>query len=881
MKKLLFFLPLAVMAVSCSRSENLVAESEPASQAIVTNEGLPDDLFYDGWINVKVTPAFAEEIEANTDADGFVNVAKVKSMGFAVNELGIVKMTRLFPYAGKFEERTRKAGLHLWYEIRYDESKSVTKAAGDLKLIDGIEIIDPKPIIVLEGSNEVAEYVTYSAQPTASSSKPFNDPELGKQWHYYNDGSASSSQSGCDINVFPVWESYTTGNPDVVVAVVDGGIDYEHEDLADNMWHDPEDQRRVGFNFCKNNYNITAHNHGTHVAGTVAAVNNNGKGVCGVAGGNYAKGQKGIRLMSCQIFSNDGSGGSGEAAIKWAADHGAVIAQNSWGMTSPTSTPSALKAAVDYFIENAGFDEKGNQVGPMAGGLVVFAAGNDNSSSPYGSDYEKMLTVTSVGADYRRAYYSNYGDWCDIAAPGGDAQKGNQVVSTLPSNNYGRMQGTSMACPHVSGVAALVLSKKGGQGFTCKALRDLLENNTTDISGYNRNYYMGKGLVNAYKAIAGSGGKAPDKVTNYSLSVNSNTVTVSAEIPKDSDDGKPNTIMVYYSTSPISTTDGLMFSSFYVGDLKVGDILEGKVSGLDFSTKYYFTVVACDLAGNKSQKSDVKSVTTGINHAPVIDPQGPVSVSFKAHETERVSFSYSDPDGHYTSITHTAASRAEKLDTTVIDKPILVLTGAEAPEGSYSSRIIVKDVYGMADTLDINYTIQANHPPVVVGQIPNQVFGSKSGSAVLAEKDYFMDEDGEQLTYKIKNTDESVVNVNYAKGYFYITAMGFGIAEVKVQAVDVRGESCSQSFKVLVRDSNEPADIYPNPVHDKLNIRTSEDANVAIKIVSMKGAVVYENTLPVSPFDPAVLDVSAAPAGTYTVKLEYGSTSISKTIVKI
>ena len=176
--------------------------------------------------------------------------------------------------------------------------------------------------------------------------------------------------------------------------------------------------------------------------------------------------------MSCQIFEGKESG-SGAEAIKWSADHGAVISQNSWGYPTLDATPASVKSAVDYFEKYAGVDENGKQVGPMKGGLVIFAAGNEgkNTSS---SDYEKILAVTSVGADYKRAYYTCYGNWADVIAPGGDAKKGNQVLSTIPGNKYGKMQGTSMACPHVSGVAALVLARFGGDGYTPAALRKQL-----------------------------------------------------------------------------------------------------------------------------------------------------------------------------------------------------------------------------------------------------------------------------------------------------------------------------------------------------------------------------------------------------------------------
>ena len=178
-----------------------------------------------------------------------------------------------------------------------------------------------------------------------------------------------------------------------------------------------------------------------------------------MAGGNSKKGVKGAKLMSCQIFDGEKQGSATEA-IKWSADHGAVISQNSWGYTDVTTAPSSLKSAVDYFIKNAGCDKNGKQRSdsPMKGGIVIFAAGNDSKNTS-SSDYDGMVSVTSVGADYKRAYYTNYGSWCDVAAPGGDVKKGNQVLSTLPGNKYGKMQGTSMACPHVSGIAALILAR--------------------------------------------------------------------------------------------------------------------------------------------------------------------------------------------------------------------------------------------------------------------------------------------------------------------------------------------------------------------------------------------------------------------------------------
>ncbi|MDD4436378.1 MAG: subtilase family N-terminal domain-containing protein, partial [Bacteroidales bacterium] len=123
---------------------------------------------------------------------------------------------RTFPYSGKFEERTRRAGLHLWYDIEVDENVPLTKATRDIAKLEGVKVIENVPKI-------------------KRTDLPFDDPMLTDQWHYKNEGSVKGQVAGSDINVYDAW-SITTGDPSVIVAVIDGGIDFDHEDLADNMW---------------------------------------------------------------------------------------------------------------------------------------------------------------------------------------------------------------------------------------------------------------------------------------------------------------------------------------------------------------------------------------------------------------------------------------------------------------------------------------------------------------------------------------------------------------------------------------------------------------------------------------------------------------------
>ena len=879
-----FCLGIAAMALwGCAGREDLFsgAESETISGQVF-GEGIADESLLP-QMNIRVSEEMAANLTALTAEDGFVRMNEIPSL----RSQGVVKMRRLFPDAGKFEARTRAEGLHLWYVLSYDGSRPMTRASSGL-CIDGVAEIEYCPRMEIVGGRGTAEYVSASPSAAASgSSVPFNDPMLEQQWHYYNNGSVSSSVSGCDINVFPVWRNYSTYyqcKEDIIVGVVDEGVDYSHEDLSANMWKNPEKSGNnvYGYNFVTDSYVIDPEEHGTHVAGTVAAVNNNGVGVCGVAGGDSKAKIKGAKIMSCQIFDGDKQG-SGAEAIKWSADHGAVISQNSWGYSDIDYTPSSLKAAVDYFVKYAGCDADGRQTGPMKGGLVVFAAGN-SAANYSANEYDPILNVASVGADYKRAYYTNYGSWCDVAAPGGDVKKGNQVVSTLPGNKYGKMQGTSMACPHVSGLAALVLARYGGTGFTCTALRSRIEDNVTDISAQNVNYYIGKGLVNAYKAIAGSGGAAPETPEDLSVSASSNNISFSVKVPSDPDDGLPTSIILYYSTKSFSSTKNVPFGMFYVEGLKVGATLSGTVSGLEFNTEYYVAAMACDLAGNRSALTKRVSVTTGENTAPVIKAKTPVAFSIKAHEKAVAEFAVTEPDGHFYNLELEPGSDAAVLDTLTRSEPKVRITGTAAPSGTYSAVLTVTDLYGLSTSQKIDYTILENHPPVVVNAFENMLVTSKAAlTQELEASEYFYDEDGEELAYTFEFSNPTVANMTYSKKKFLLTPMNYGRTDITVTGTDVRQESVSQTFTVMVMDGSKEVSLYPNPVKDKLNIQLGLNADeVKVKIVPASGSAFFDGALGAgTPFAPLTVSMADASAGQYTVVVTLDGKEYKSMIVKL
>ena len=261
-------------------------------------------------------------------------------------------------------------------------------------------------------------------------------------------------------------------------------------------------------------WEIYPHEHGTHVGGTVDAVNNNGIGVAGVACGN---GQGGVKMISCQVFDSRTSSSDSDFALAfhYALVRGATIAQCSWGWSSPNYYAQVVLDAIDAFTAEAENDF-------MKGGLAIFANGNMGTEGDYyPACYDKVLSVGAMTYDLQPANYSNYGEWCDITAPGGYTGYNIEqaVLSTLPGDSYGYMDGTSMACPHVSGVAALILSKYGNPTFPSSTLRQQLVSSVNNFYATNPEWEgkFGSGYLDANKALQMGSGNAPSPVGDFIL----------------------------------------------------------------------------------------------------------------------------------------------------------------------------------------------------------------------------------------------------------------------------------------------------------------------------------------------------------------------------
>lgn len=796
-----------------------------------------------------------------------------------LTSLGNCRLVRTFPDGGPFEARHREAGLHLWYDVFFDENLPLTRAAVDLGSLEGVETV---------------EYVQKTREQSVF---PFNDPYFPLQWHYYNPGTGAGAVEGSDINLLPAWEK-TTGRRDVIVAINDGGLDVGHEDLAANIWCNEAEMNGLpgvdddgngyvddiyGYNFVvgqdggtpRGELDVTSH--GVHVGGTVAAVNNNGVGVCGVAGGDGSP-DSGVRLMSTQT-----SGGAAyiENAFVYAADNGAVLVNCSWSLDA---YQASISEAIDYFNRYAGIDADGNQTGPMAGGLVLFAAGNNNATSCYPSRQSNVFAVASIGADYERAYYSNYGEWVDIAAPGGDADKGFTVYSTLPDNSYGGYEGTSMACPHVTGVAALVVSMYGGPGFTRHNLIDILSSTANPVI-YEKNDakykgMLGAGLVDAGAAVSLSTA-IPPAVSGVSASADGNTVSLSWAVPEG--ETLPHHFNVYYQTSPFGSSNpdaGTPRISAARGSAAAGETVSCVVSGLEFETEYYFLIASSNIAGGESGYASC-SISTKGNAKPVITPVSGTELSLKSHEKGSLDFDIYDADGQPLSCT--LSGLLSKGSVSSDGKRVSILFNAlDFEDGkTYKGSLSVSDGFESA-SVALALAVSENNAPEVSSRLGNAVLGAIGEESAISLEGCFSDADGEALDYVCNITPkrDAPVTATVSGTELKLLAASYGSAKVEVSAVDARGAKVKQTFSVLVRDGSRIADIYPNPVKDKLNVRTGSVQTADISISDRAGAVVLSAKGGSGPFEPLVLDMSSLPGGVYYVTVKTGEGSGTYTAVK-
>lgn len=823
--KLLLMPLLAGIVFSCVREPEA-----PLSDGQIPQETYaPDDEgVLKGWVRIKLRDD-AQALRVGTFTRGAMESGDPELDRIAAS-LGATEVRRVFHEGGRFAERRRKFGLHLWYDVKFDDTLPVSRAQAELGSLSAVAHVQPVYTIrMFDAGNtlpEEAVYVPAQRRAERAGAGPFDDPGLPKQWHYNNDGSGTKWVEGSDINLFEAWE-VTAGDPSVIVAVTDHGVEYDHPDLAGNMWVneaelngtpgvDDDDNGYVddiyGWNVILDSGIINPGSHGTHVAGTVAAVNNNGMGVCGVAGGT-GNGD-GARIMSLAIFdSTSANAGSYPDAYAYAADNGAVISQNSWGYTSGVAMPQDVSDALDYFIANAGVDENGNQTGPMKGGLLVFAAGNEGTpSARMPAADPRTLCVTAMCSDYTRPNYANYSDDVDIFAPGGadgndrNYSDADRVYSTDLDGGYSYKWGTSMACPHVSGIAALVVAHYGvgHPGFTVEECREILLRSYRSVSEYVEPKYDGKlgvGLADAGMIFLEDAGTAPGTVSAPAARAMGRELELAWTVPADGNGLPVAEFRLTYTGRGIGKTEGKAPDTS-------GEVVLRNYTAVAETATYIWT---------GQYNTEYRFEVSGIDRF--------------GHESEKVSFSHST--GDYEN-----------------GKP---RTQRDFAPVEFEN---VGEVYALSFDLSEYFTD------------PN--FG-----------------DGDMLSYSLINRNEDIVDAAVQEGRLVLLPVGKGTGRVTVTATDLDGEGVQSVLTVTVLNGPEPAApaeglrLSPNPAGDELGIAAGvRDAEVEVTVYDAAARRVIAGTVALDSRGYGTLNVSALAPGTYTLVLEAPGLSENGSFVK-
>ena len=809
---------------SCTK-EPVLSE---APERDVPDVSVPDDdNIVSGWVRIKLADD-AAPLRVGAFTRGEVESGDPRLDEIA-QELGATEIRRVFRDGGRFAERRRRYGLHLWYDIKIGEDVPVSRAEAGIAAVPGVAHVQPiykakltdhRVIPAMAADMKYKPAALDASRPVLSPEEyPFNDPGLPQQWHYYNDGTISGTEAGADMNLFEGWKT-TAGSPAVIVAVTDSGVQFDHEDLAANMWVNEAELNGTegvdddgngyvddiyGWNFVRDSGTIVPEDHGTHVAGTVAAVNNNGIGVCGVAGGT-GNGD-GARIMSMQIFEGDESVGDTNAeCFVYAADNGAVISQNSWTWTRLSSLPRAYDEAFDYFIENAGMDDSDGdgvndrQTGPMKGGIIICAAGNSGGRIEYPAADARCVAVTAMGATFKLEAYSNRGAEADIMAPGGvkAANSKRRVWSTVADNDYAAMYGTSMACPHVSGVAALIIAEYGQEGFTAEQCREILLRAYRPVGGLADDDaelgVLGVGLLDAGAAFVTDPQSQPGVVEFGSMQVSGNTVSVPWRVPADGNGNAVAQFVVEYAPKEGGGTPG---GGTVANRYDVGQTMVYTFEGL-YNTDYEINVRSIDRFGNSSEAVS-----------------GSVSIgNFENRPPERTSERMAD------------VSMPDTAETSIVS---ITLTP------------------------------------------------------------YFTDPDleyGDELSYSATSVNEDIVATEVAGEVLRLIPRAKGTSLVTVTASDLAGATVGFSIYATVAGGTGPSGddgavaISPNPVADRLNVRLGDtEGEAVVRIYDGAARLVMEAREEIVG-GGVELDVSRLSPGAYSLVAEGGGRTVRGTFVK-
>lgn len=886
-----------------------------------------------GEIIFKVTPETMREVKL-VDA-GVIQMNAVPSqMADAFRQMSVSDVKRLIPPMGKYDWALQEAGLDRWFIAKFDDNVDLSMAFALMSNVEGVTSVEYSYDIKLHEAGTPPPSPMFDFN--RSDEIPFNDPRLPEQWHYNNRGPLFKqwAKEGADINLFKAWK-VTTGSPDVLVCIVDGGIDINHEDLRESLWTNPgeipnngkdDDNNGFiddihGFCFVNDTADIQPDNngHGTHVAGTVAARNNNHIGVAGVAGGDGTK-DSGIRIMNAAIFRSVGGtnkGGKPAAAIVYGAVNGAVISQNSWGYpfsSGQETLPENVREAIDFFIKNAGTvlaendPRRGQQRADsrMKGGIMFFSAGNDNLDYPTPPAlYEPVVAVAAIGPDFTKGSYSTYGNWVDISAPGGDMRRYGEpagVLSTMaPSamkgSKYHFYHGTSMACPHVSGVAALALSVFGGQGYTNEDLKKRILASVLPINldEVNPKYAgkLGVGTIDAYAAVTSKNeNKAPGSpiVNQERSTLNDYTsVTLYWTVPSDPDDGQPLRYRLYYSEEQLNsanystkgniagTANGFISGAGTVA----GGEMNFKVPLLTPDTEYHFALVAYDRWGIPSAPAFFKGKTLENHPADITNlPKEPIVVLDSERTTEYV-LRVNEPDGHTWS--YEISGQRNGVTIKKNDKGIILTFRPVLAEGEHKFTLKLTDELRLAKSFEIPFRVVHVKEPVMNSPINSLIVGVNSDPVELALSDYYASQYYLKTEFKVESANTSVATTYMSNdGHLFIIGEKPGKTTVLVTASNGhKSSTTSIDVTVTPNTTSDVFSIWPVPVERDLNIWLNpKHKRAEVRLQSLNGELIMKEQVSADKSGIAKLNMRSVTPGSYVIVIETDGRQSAHSVLK-
>lgn len=613
-------------------------------------------------IAVKVTSTAAEKLNAQKYSDGLTGIYDLD----ALNQNFKVKVVRNYFHLSKKFITDRNKDLTYWLLFYFSSE------------------IDPEQ--VSQQYKNLSDVITAEAIPVHKIFKTSNDTRFTDQWHI-------NQSNDADIDAPEGW-NIATGDTSIIVAVLDTGVEWWHVDLAGakadktdrftiagNMWinknelsnTDPnvdEDDNGynddwIGWDFVTGNpqmlnlgddYDVPDNDpsdgegHGTHCAGNVGAINNNGTGVCSAAGGwgEDANGLgNGVKIMPLRIGWSDFPSGRvsmefAAQAFVYAADNGARIASCSWG----SSETDALKDAVNTFLYGT--------TTPTASDpkirLIFVAAGNDgNETQNYLNSRDDVISVAATDENDNAASFTSYGTWVDISAPG------NNILSTYKNGGYSSLSGTSMATPISASVAALIWSYRPSMDAT--QVEDYLYQGAENIDSKLSSKYIGKmgaGRVSAYGSLSLILNHAPVAVADTSVSSEDQVAEIFV-LNNDSDsDGDQLSFTILsspFNGTAVQNGDTIQYTpnaNFFGQDSFRYQLSDSK-GGLDTATVRITVTSVNDppqIVGLPNDLFINTNECTGLymaNYAQDVDtPDSLLTWSFSVDDPTAISYSYSE-----------------------------------------------------------------------------------------------------------------------------------------------------------------------------------------------------------------------------------------------